>query len=93
MRASPQIITTAMQLYFTGESLRNVQKSIRSQGLNVSDVAVYKWMKKYIKLMDAYFEKIAPNVPDTWRTDEIYLKVKGITCTSMRQWMKKRAFG
>lgn len=26
MRATPQIITSAMQLYFTGESLRNVQK-------------------------------------------------------------------
>ncbi len=26
MKASPQVITSAIQLYFTGESLRNVQK-------------------------------------------------------------------
>lgn len=51
MHASPQIITTAMQLYFTGESLRNVQKFIKLQGLNMSHVAVYKWIKKYVKLM------------------------------------------
>jgi len=29
MKASPQVITSAMQLYFTGESLRNVQKFLR----------------------------------------------------------------
>src|SRR5215212_3412186 len=79
MRATPQIITTAMQLYFSGESLRNVQKFIRLQGLNVSHVAVYKWIKKYVTLMQGYLDKIAPNVSDTWRTDELYLKVKGNT--------------
>ena len=29
MKASPQVITSAMQLYFTGESLRNVQKFLK----------------------------------------------------------------
>ena len=41
MKASPQVITSAMQLYFTGESLRNVQKFLRLQGVVVSHVAVY----------------------------------------------------
>jgi putative transposase len=36
MHTTPQIITSAMQLYFTGESLRNVQKFLRLQGVNVS---------------------------------------------------------
>lgn len=75
--ASPQIITTAMQLYFNGESLRNVQKFIRLQGLEVSHVSIYNWIKKYVGLMDAYLEKITPRVSNTWRTDELYLKMKG----------------
>jgi putative transposase len=79
MRATPQIITTAIQLYFSGERLRNVQKFIRLQGLRVSHVAVYKWIKKYVTLMQGYLDKIDPNVSDTWRTDELYLKVKGNT--------------
>jgi transposase-like protein len=79
MRATPQIITTAMQLFFSGESLRNVQKFIRLQGLRVSHVAVYKWIKKYVILMQGYLDKIASNVSDTWRTDELYLKVNGNT--------------
>lgn len=77
MKASPQVITSAMQLYFTGESLRNVQKFFRLQGVKVSHVAIYKWIKKYIGLMEAYLDKIKPNVSDTWRADELYIKIKG----------------
>jgi putative transposase len=79
MRATPQIITTAMQLYFSGESMRNVQRFIKLLGLTISHVAVYKWIKKYVGLMDSYLEKITPIVSDTWRTDEIFLKVEGNT--------------
>ena len=77
MKASPQVITSAMQLYFTGESLRNVQKFLRLQGVNVSHVAVYQWIKKYVGLMKKYLEQVRPQVSDTWRADELYLKVKG----------------
>lgn len=77
MKATPQIISSAMQLYFTGESLRNVQKFLRLQGVNVSHVAVYKWIGKYVKLMEGYLEQIKPNVSDTWRADELYIKIKG----------------
>ena len=77
MKASPQIITSAMQLYFTGESLRNVQKFLRLQGVVVSHVAVYKWIRKYVRLMEKYLEQIKPQVSETWRADKLYLKVKG----------------
>ncbi len=77
MRATPQMITTAMQLYFSGESLRSVQKFLRLQGVNMSHVAVYKWIKKYVALMQGYLDKLAPKVSSTWRTDEMYVKVSG----------------
>src|SRR3990170_3686050 len=77
MRATPQIITSAMQLYFTGESLRNVQKFLKLQGVTISHVAVLKWIKKYTRIMESYLENMKPNVSDTWRADELYIKVKG----------------
>jgi transposase-like protein len=77
MKATPQAITSAMQLYFTGESLRNVQKLLRLNGVEVSHVAVYKWIKKYVALMEKYLEQIKPQVSNTWRADELYFKVKG----------------
>jgi len=77
MKASPQVITSAMQLYFTGESLRNVQKFLLLQGIRVTHVAVYKWIKKYVDLMELYLERVKPKVSDTWRADEIWVKING----------------
>jgi transposase-like protein len=77
MKHNPQAITSAMQLYFSGESLRNTQKSLKLLGVEVSHKTVFMWIKKYIGLMKEYVEKIVPNVSDTWRADEIYIKVKG----------------
>jgi transposase-like protein len=77
MKHNPQAITSAMQLYFSGESLRNTTDSLRLLGVEVSHQTVYNWIKKYVGLMKDYAEKLTPNVSDTWRADEIYLKVKG----------------
>jgi transposase-like protein len=77
MRASPKTITGAMQLYFTGESLRNVQKFLQLQGVEVSHVTIYRWIDKYVGLMQKYLEQVQPQVSDTWRADELYIKVSG----------------
>jgi transposase-like protein len=77
MRANPQVICSALQLYFTGESFRNVQKFLRLQGINFSHVAVYSWVRKYVGLMEQYLEKITPQLGDSWRTDELFLKIHG----------------
>ena len=77
MQATPQAITSAMQLYFTGESFRNVQNSLKLQGVEVSHVAVCTWVRKYIKLMEDYLDKLTPQLGDKWRADELYLKVRG----------------
>jgi transposase-like protein len=38
---------------------------------------VYNWVQKYVSLMEKYLEGITPQVGNAWRTDEIYLKIKG----------------
>jgi putative transposase len=77
MKSSPEDITSAMQLYFSGLSFRNVTKALKLRGVAVSHVAVYKWVTKYTELMERYIERIQPDVSDTWRADEIYIKIKG----------------
>jgi transposase-like protein len=77
MKHNPQGITTAMQLYFSGESLRNTARSLRLLGVQVSHQTVYNWIEKYTALMGRYLDKITPQVSDTWATDELFLKVKG----------------
>jgi len=77
MKHNPQGITAAMQLYFSGESLRNTAKSLRLIGVQVSHKTVYCWIQKYVSLMDKYLSQIKPQVSDTWRADEMFLKIKG----------------
>jgi transposase-like protein len=77
MKQNPQAITSAMQLYFSGESLRNTMKSLRLLGVNISHQTVYNWIGKYISLMEEYIAKMKINTSDTWRADELYVKFKG----------------
>ncbi len=77
MKHNPQAITTAMQLYFSGESLRNTMESLQLLGVKVSHQTVYNWIEKYVKLMKEYSEQFKPNVSNTWRADEVYVKIAG----------------
>jgi transposase-like protein len=77
MKHDPKAITTALQLYFNGESLRNTADSLRLLGVKVSHQTVYNWITKYVGLMERYLEKITPQVSDTWRADEVYVKFRG----------------
>jgi transposase-like protein len=64
-------------LYFSGESLRNVAYSLRLMGVQVSHQTVYNWIDRYWALMEKYLDKITPQVSDTWRADELYVKIRG----------------
>ncbi len=77
MKHNPQAITSAMNLYFSGESLRNTANSLKLLGVEVSYRTVLNWIKKYTRLMRDYTETLTPNVGNTWRADEIYIKVRG----------------
>ena len=77
MKSSPETITSALQLYFSGESLRNIQKFLKLQGVTVDHTTIYKWITKYTKLMKSHLDKITPQVGDAWRADEVYTKIRG----------------
>ena len=77
MKHNPQAITSAMQLYFSGASLRSTMESLKLLGVKVSYQTVYNWIKKYVQLMKKYVDQYKPNVSETWRADELYVKIKG----------------
>lgn len=100
MKHNPQGITAAMQLYFSGESLRHTAKSLRLIGIVVSHQTIYNWIQKYTALMDKYLAQIKPQVSDTWRADEMFLKIKGnkkymyaLLDDETRYWIAKEVAG
>ena len=74
MKHNPQGIVVALQLYFSGESLRNTAESLRLIGVDVTYQTIWNWIKKYTALMNEYLEQIQPNVSSAWRTDELISK-------------------
>ncbi|HMK93887.1 MAG TPA: hypothetical protein VK536_00655, partial [Candidatus Limnocylindrales bacterium] len=44
MKHNPRAITSAMQLYFSGESLRNTQRSLKLLGVEVSHKTIFMWI-------------------------------------------------
>jgi len=100
MKHDPQGITAAMQLYFSGESLRNTAKSLRLIGVEVTHQTVYNWIQKYVRLMDKYLNQIKPQLSDTWRADEMFLRIKGnrkymyaLLDDETRYWIAKEVAG
>ena len=77
MHATPEIITSTMQLYFTGESYRNIAKYLKLQGHSFAYKSVYNWIKKYTDLLESYTNTIRPTVGSKWHADEMWVKVSG----------------
>lgn len=77
MKHNPKAVTAAMQLYFSGESLRNTQRSLKLLGAEVSHQTISNWITKYTTLMKGYMDKLNPEVGNVWRADEVYLKIRG----------------
>ena len=43
----------------------------------MSHQTVHNWISRYVKLMKEYLDKVTPQVSDTWRADELWVKIKG----------------
>ena len=76
-RATPEQITMAIGLLFSGLSSRNAATFIRMTGADASHVTVQNWAREYAGLMDKFMDSITPLVGEQWRTDEIYLRIRG----------------
>lgn len=76
-QASPEHITQAVDLLFSGLSSRKVATAIKMVGVEVVHTTVQRWGKQYAALMETFADKITPQVGEAWRTDELHLKIKG----------------
>ena len=76
-RATPEQITMAVDLFWSGLSSRKVSATLKMTGVSTSHITVQNWADEYGTLMEKYLDKITPQVGENWRTDELYLKIKG----------------
>jgi len=78
MRVNPKAIMVALDLYFKGISLRKIQDHLRQfEDTHVSFVAVFKWIRKYVALMEQYARLLKPQLSGVWHADEMKVNVHG----------------
>ena len=79
MRTESRLISTAVDLYYEGLSVRKVQNQIEKIfGVLVSQVTVWKWIMKYSKLVSKFVETLNPHLLGIWKVDETAIKCKGV---------------
>jgi len=78
MRTNPKAIMVALDLYFKGISLRKIQDHLKQfEGTHVSYVSVYKWIQKYVALMEQHAKVLRPQLSNVWHADEMKVNVHG----------------
>jgi len=79
MRTESHIISSSIDFYFEGLSVRKIQTQIEKlYGVSVSQVTVWKWVMKYSKLVSVFVEKLMPQLLGIYHVDETAIKCKGV---------------
>jgi transposase-like protein len=87
MKATPETVTVALDLYFKGISMRAIVDHLKQfYGVEVSHVAVYKWIRKYIVMMKKYTDQLVPKVSGIWHSDEMVLNVRNLDNHENQRW-------
>jgi len=87
MKSTPQIITVALDLYFKGISMRSIVDHLKQfYNVEVSHVAVYKWIRKYVAIMKKYCDQLVPRVSGIWHSDEMTLNIRNLDNHENLRW-------
>jgi transposase-like protein len=79
MRIESRIISSSIDFYFEGLSVRKIQTQIEKlYNVSVSQVTVWKWIMKYSALVSQYVETLSPQLLGIYHVDETAIKCKGI---------------
>jgi len=87
MKATPETVTVALDLYFKGISMRAIVDHLKQfYNVEVSHVAIYKWIRKYVKMLKAYADQLVPRVSGIWHSDEMTLNIRDLENHENLRW-------
>jgi transposase-like protein len=79
MRTESRIISTAIDVYYEGLSLRKAQTQLEKIfGVKVSQVTIWHWITKYAKLVTEFVETLKPELLGVYHVDETAIKCSGV---------------
>ncbi len=79
-QSNENTITGALQMYYSGMSVRKIADHYEMLGVDVSFKTIYNWITQYSKMTSVYLNGIVPRVGNWFRADEVWVKVDGKQC-------------
>jgi transposase-like protein len=84
VKFSPELITLALDLYFSGLSLRKIVRTVNDHfNVKIGATTIFNWIKRYIPMIAEYVNTLAPQLSKQWHADELFVKVRGGTHKSL----------
>lgn len=78
MRTKARVVTCALDLFFRGLSLRQVQQHLEdSYEVKVTHSTIYNWIRKYVTIVSEFVESNQLRTSERWHADETIIRVKG----------------
>jgi len=78
LKGNSKVVTLVLDLYFKGMSLRKIEDHLKQfYDIDVKYVTIYRWIRRFIRIMNDYVDTFKPEVGDVWQTDEMSIKSKG----------------
>ena len=79
MRYDSIAITQAIQMYYQGMPVRDIECNFEMMGIDVDHSSIYDWISKYSDMVSDYLNDIVPrtNGRIMVRADEVWVKVNG----------------
>ena len=78
MKYNPKIIALTLDLYFKGVSLRKISRHLKQfYDLNIAHMTIYRWIEKYVGIMNEYANSIQPDIGNVWHADEMMVSIDG----------------
>ena len=76
-KASAKVITTAVDLYFKGVSLRKIAEHLQAEGTEINYSSICHWIRKFNTTVQPYVDSFVPSqVGGVYQVDEMLLHVR-----------------
>jgi transposase-like protein len=78
IKYDPRVVTTTLDLYFKDVSLRKIADHLKQcYSIEIDDSTVYRWIRKYTEIIQAYVATLELELGDIWHTGEMKIKIRG----------------
>ena len=77
MRHGPEHVAVAVEAYFAGLSSRKTAGLVTNAGCEITYKTVQRWGRRFGNMMEQYLDMLRPHLGEAWRTDELYLRIRG----------------